>query len=138
MAIGPALRRRIIERAGNRCEYCQMPAAFDSAPFQIDHVRAQKHHGPTTADNLAWACFPCNNHKGANLAGIDPETGNIARLFNPRDDRWEEHFAWEGPRLVGKTGIGRATIDVLAINLSDRVALRQELLTEGVFSPGPS
>ena len=110
-----------------------MPAVCDSAPFQIDHVRAQKHHGPTTADNLAWACFPCNNHKAANLAGIDPETEAMARLFHPREDQWEEHFTWEGARLLGKTAVGRATVDVLGINHSDRVALRQELLAEGVF-----
>ena len=133
MAIDSALRRRVVDRAGNRCEYCRMPAAFDSAPFQIDHVRARKHHGPTTADNLAWACFPCNNHKATNLAGIDPETKTMARLFHPREDQWEEHFAWEGPRLLGKTAVGRATIDVLGINHPERVALRQELLAEGVF-----
>jgi len=138
MAIDAALRRRVIERAGNRCEYCRMPREFDSAPFQIDHVRARKHHGATTADNLAWACLPCNNHKAPNLAGIDPQTGNLARLFNPRDDRWEDHFAWVGPRLVGKTAIARATIDVLAIDLLDRVALRHELLVEGVFPPPTS
>jgi hypothetical protein len=133
MAIDPGLRRHVIERAGNRCEYCRMPAPLDCAPFQIDHVRAQKHHGPTSADNLAWACFPCNNHKATNLAGIDPETGAMTRLFNPREDEWEEHFGWEGSRLVGNTAIGRATIDVLAINHPNRVALRQELLAEGVF-----
>lgn len=138
MAIDRALRRRVIERAGNRCEYCQMPADFESAPFQIDHVRPQKHRGPTTADNLAWACFSCNNHKGPNLAGIDANTGDLARLFNPREDRWEEHFAWDGPRLVGVTAIGRATIDVLGINVPDRVALRRELIAEGVFPPAQS
>ncbi len=89
--------------------------------------------GPPTAGNLAWTCFPCNNHKGPNLAGIDANTGNMARLFSPRDDRWEEHFAWDGPHLLGMTAIGRATIDVLGINVPDRVALRQELIAEGVF-----
>lgn len=134
-AIDRGLRRRVIERAGNRCEYCRMPGDLESAPFQIDHVRPQKHHGPTTAGNLAWACFPCNNHKGPNLAGIDADTGNMARLFSPRDDRWEEHFAWDGPHLLGMTAIGRATIDVLGINVPDRIALRQELIAEGVFPP---
>lgn len=108
-----------------------MPADLDSAPFQIDHVRPQKHHGTTTADNLALACFPCNNHKGPNLAGID--TGVLVRLFNPREDQWDEHFAWEGPRLVGLTAVGRTTVDVLAINAPDRIALREGLIAEGVF-----
>jgi hypothetical protein len=29
------------ERAGGRCEYCRMPAAYDPIPFEIDHVIAR-------------------------------------------------------------------------------------------------
>jgi hypothetical protein len=53
-------------------------------------------------------------------------------LFNPRENDWNEHFEWDGPRLRGKTPIGRATIDVLAINANDRVAFRRELIQEGL------
>lgn len=136
MAVSSALRQLVRQRAGDCCEYCKIPQEFDEATFQIDHIRASKHGGPTVEENLAWACFPCNNHKGPNVAGYG-ETDEIQPLFNPRQDVWDEHFQWNGPELVGKTSNGSATIRVLAINLPDRVALRRELIEEGVFPPIP-
>src|SRR5947209_20314356 len=116
-----ALRQRVWERAADTREYCRMPQRFDVLPFQIDHIIAVKHHGPTAADNLSLSCYQDNLHKGPNLAGIDPDTGEVTRLFHPRRDRWDEHFTWDGPELIGRTAIGRTTIDVLNINLPERV-----------------
>jgi len=129
------LERLVWRRARRVCEYCQMPQEYDDLPFQIDHIIARKHGGLTTARNLSLACFLCNNHKGPNIAGRDPRTGRIVRLFHPRRHKWQEHFQWDGPRLVGRTAIGRATIAVLEINLTQRVALRQALIDEGLFPP---
>ena len=111
-----------------------MPQRFDFLPFEIDHVIAQKHHGPTAGDNLALCCSHDNRRKGPNIAGIDPDTGEVMQLFHPRRDSWGEHFQWSGPVLVGLTAIGRATIDVLAINLPERVEHRRLLLAAGVWS----
>jgi hypothetical protein len=130
-----SLVQEVWRRAGNACEYCRMPQAFYGTRHQIDHVIAEQHKGPTTLDNLALACFPCNNHKGPNLSSVDPLTGKVVRLFNPRRDRWARHFAWDGPRLLGKTARGRATIELLAINHPDYVAVREALIAEGVFPP---
>ena len=130
-----ALRQLIWDRAQDACEYCHLPQRFDILPFQIDHIIAQKHHGPTASDNLALCCYNDNSYKGPNIAGIDPETGEVTRLFHPRRDSWEEHFRWAGPVLVGRTAIGRTTIDVLAINLPERVEHRRLLLLAGVW-PG--
>jgi hypothetical protein len=102
-------------------------------PFQIDHIIARQHGGATEDNNLALACIHCNRFKGPNIAGIDSETGEIVRLFHPRRDIWEEHFAWEGPELKGRTQIGRITIAVLFINDEEVVALRKVLQEEGVF-----
>lgn len=55
----------------------------------------------------------------------------MVRLFHPRKDKWDEHFEWNGSLLMGKTNIGRVTVDVLAINRSYRVALRKSLFEEG-------
>lgn len=74
-----------------------------------------------------------SNYKGPNIAGIDPSTSEITRLFHPRQDVWDEHFQWDGPELIGLTAIGRATIDVLAINLPERVEHRRLLLAAGVW-----
>jgi hypothetical protein len=112
-----------------------MSQDFAEASHEIDHIIAEKHFGPTTLENLALACFSCNNHKGPNVAGVDPETGQVTRLFHPRQDEWHTHFEWHGPVLIGRTAIGRATVAVLAINLRHRVFHRQALMDEDVFPP---
>jgi hypothetical protein len=130
-----ALRQLVWDRAADTCEYCRLPQRFDILPFQIDHIIAVKHHGPTWADNLALCCYNDNAHKGPNIAGIDPAGGEVTRLFNPRRDDWNEHFAWNGPEFVGRTAIGRTTIDVLNINLPERVEHRRLLIQVGVLRP---
>ncbi len=112
-----------------------MPQPFDLLTFQVDHIIARKHHGTDESDNLALACFACNNHKGPNVAGIDGDSGDVVQLFHPRRDRCEEHFEWNGASLVGLTPTGRVTVDVLAINLPHRIRLREALIAEGVFPP---
>ena len=113
-----------------------MPASLDLLPFNVDHVIAKQHRGRTVAGNLAFSCSHCNAHKGPNVAGIDPETGDLVPLFNPRSDKWAEHFSWAGAELVGLTPSGRATIIVLAINLEGRLAAREALMDEGAFGEG--
>jgi hypothetical protein len=127
-----ALQDLVRRRARFRCEYCLLPEALVSTPFQIDHIIAQSHGGETTADNLAFACFHCNNFKGPNVAGVDPDTGEIVRLFHPRRDEREAHFGSDGPRFVGLTPVGRATIRTLRLNHPLRLAVRRLLLREGV------
>ncbi len=101
------LERRVRKRALGRSEYCRVPAHIPEFTFPIDHVIAQQHQGTTTYENLALSRPHCNYHKGPNIAGYDPVTGNLTRLFNPRRNRWSAHFGWAGPLLVGKTAIGR-------------------------------
>ena len=129
------LERFVRQRAQQRCEYCRIPAFLEWLHFQIDHVIAQKHGGETAADNLALACFHCNSYKGPNIAGIDPRTGRLVRLYHPRRDVWSQHFEWDGPVLVGKTPIARATIHVLWINHPRMLHLRSALLAEGESLP---
>lgn len=129
------LRDQVWERAGSICEYCLMPQEFTDVNHEVDHIIAEKHRGLTTLDNLGLACFPCNNHKGPNIAGVDPQTHLITRLYHPRLELWTDHFSWRGPVLIGLTAIGRTTIEVLAINLRHRLLHRRALIEEGVFPP---
>jgi hypothetical protein len=129
------IRQRVIDRAGGVCEYCHLPQSAYPVPFEIDHIIAKQHNGKTILSNLALACFNDNGHKGPNIAGIDPVTRKLARLFNPRRHKWHHHFRYDGPVLVGKTAIGRTTVVVLAMNDPVMVALRQELIDQGLFSP---
>jgi 5-methylcytosine-specific restriction endonuclease McrA len=112
-------------RAGNRCEYCLL-LQEDSplASLHVEHIVPRKHGGGDDPDNLALACIDCNLHKGSNLTGIDPKTGEIERLFHPRRDSWDDHFERQGNSIVGKTAIGRATVQVLSMNSDDQIALR--------------
>jgi hypothetical protein len=88
-----SLARDVRERAGHMCEYCRMPeSSYPTVPFPIDHIIARQHGGSTTLDNLALSCLHDNTHKGPNIAGIDPVSRMISRLFNPRRDRWVRHF----------------------------------------------
>jgi hypothetical protein len=109
-----------------------MPERFATLRFQQDHVISRKHAGGDDLENLAWSCAHCNAHKGSDLAGLDPESGKIQPLFNPRVDQWHEHFEWSGPVLHAKTAAARVTVALLQINRQDRVALRRELLAFGL------
>jgi hypothetical protein len=112
-----------------------MPEALSRAPFHPDHIIPVKHRGRTEKQNLAWACFHCNLAKASNLAGVDPRSAKKVFLYDPRSHKWQRHFRWDGPILVGRTPIGRATIQVLNINDPDYVEARLALIEEGVFPP---
>lgn len=120
-------RQQIWARAGGRCGYCQLAQADTSLPHEVDHIRARKHRGPTTLTNTCLACSYCNAAEGTNAAGYDPETDELVPRFNPRADAWPDHFEWDGPVLVGRTAVGRATIEVLGINRPERVGHRRLL-----------
>ena len=87
------LRQTVRERADHRCEDWCLPQ--DAEPFfvyHVEHLVARQHGGSDDNENLALACYHCNAHKGPNLSALDPENGALVRLFNPRLDKWEEHF----------------------------------------------
>lgn len=123
--ISVAIRRLVRDRADNRCEYCH--AHQDGEPFvryQIEHVMPRQHGGTDDEANLALACSHCNLHKGPNLTGVDPLTGTIERLFNPRQQLWDDHFEFVGDLVAGKTPSGRTTVRVLDMNSEVRIELR--------------
>jgi hypothetical protein len=129
------LARQVRHRAGNRCEYCRIPQSGEIIPHQVEHVIARKHGGLTTSNNLAQACISCNGHKGPNIAGIDPVTGKLSRLFHPRQDQWRRHFEMGADGLIaGKTSVGRTTVEVLCMNETVSVSLRAALIDEGAIS----
>ena len=63
--------------------------------------------------NLAWACPSCNLHKSNRVEVESPDVCEAVPLFNPRTDRWNDHFCWDGYYITGLTPIGRATVDAL-------------------------
>jgi hypothetical protein len=120
-----ATRALVRERAGHRCEYCQTHQ--DDSPLaalHIEHIRPMKHGGTDDESNLSLACIDCNLRKGPNLTGIDPLTDSLTSLFHPRQQRWDEHFRWDGIQIVGKSAVGRTTIRVLCMNSDEHLELR--------------
>ncbi len=131
--IPTSLRRMIFEQADRCCEYCLQPEIFAFCPHEIDHVIAEKHEGLTIAENLALACKLCNTFKGSDIASIDPLTGEITALYNPRTDVWSEHFRLEDSMFMPLTPKARTTVRLLQINRSDRAAERQLWIPLGLL-----
>jgi hypothetical protein len=130
-AIPAALRRQVRARAGERCEYCLLPASVAFFPHEVDHVIAAKHGGGGEMANLAFACWRCNRHKGTDLGSFDPLTGEYSFLFNPRRHQWADHFVLEHEAMIGLMPEGPTTIRLLQLNTGERVAERRRLLAAG-------
>ncbi len=133
MRIPKSIDHAVRTRAGDRCEYCLAPQSASKFRFWIDHIIASQHLGPANSENLALSCPFCNRHKGPNMVGIDPTSGLLARLFNPRTDEWEQHFLSYGVQLAGISPTGRATVVVLAMNHPTQLMIRRALVREGLW-----
>lgn len=130
------LRRVVIERARHCCEYCWTPDDAVLVSHEVDHVIAERHKGRTELGNLAYACFRCNRLKGSDLSSIDPQTGNITRLYNPRTDRWNEHFHLAADATIAAlSAIGRTMVDFLDLNDAQWRDLRAALIRQGRYAP---
>jgi hypothetical protein len=125
--ISATLRRLVYDRAKGACEYCWVPEIAVLVSHEVDHVIAEKHGGQTDGHNLALACTICNKRKGSDLASIDPITGDIVRLYQPRQDWWRDHFQFEAGEIKPLTAIGRVTVRLLQINRQERVEERRLL-----------
>ena len=124
-------RQRIVDRAGDRCEYCHLPQFAVDLTLHIEHIIAKQHGGGDEDENLALACDRCNHQKGPNLSSIDRATQTVVLLFHPRRDKWDEHFQFQAADIVGTTPTGRATVELLQMNSSHRRSLRAVLRATG-------
>ena len=132
--VSDALRLLVAERAYRVCEYCLVHEEDAYHGCEVDHVRSVKHGGLTVEDNLALACFHCNRHKGTDLGSVSVRTQTLVRFYDPRTDRWKEHFCWSEARIEPLTDIGEVTARLLEFNHPERVAFRK-LLAEAARYP---
>lgn len=131
------LRREVADRARGCCEYCRSQERFAMQAFSVEHIEPRSRNGATVADNLAFACQGCNNHKYNRTHGTDPATGETVAMFHPRGQRWQDHFVWtaDGAVVVGVSPTGRATVEMLRLNRDGLVNLRRLLYSAGLHPP---
>jgi HNH endonuclease len=116
--ISVQFQNEVRRRANYLCEYCHASEQWQYVSFTVDHVMPLSLGGGDDLENLALACFHCNRRKTNRVSVVVIETGNEIPLFNPRKDNWSGHFVWSvnGLLIIGRTLIGRATIEALALN----------------------
>lgn len=131
------LRERVEQQANYRCGYCLRTQELLGMPLTIDHIIPQAAGGMTTEENLWLACRRCNEFKGKQTHAIDPQTNESTTLFNPRRDKWTEHFAWDeaGVEIIGQTACGRATVKALQLNNIEIMVARRLWLGVGWWPP---
>ena len=127
-------RKLVYERANGCCEYCLTCEINTGQTMQVDHIDPD---GSDESDNLALACWNCNNHKRSAIDAIDPSTEQSAKLFNPREQMWIEHFRWidNNIRISGITPTGRATISRLKMNRPSIIHARKRWVDAGYHPP---
>ncbi len=124
---------RVAERAYRVCEYCLVHEDDLYHGCEVDHIISVKHGGATAEANLAFACFHCNRHKGSDLGSISRVSSKLVRFFNPRNDRWSEHFQSHDGEIEGLTEIGEVTARILEFNQPERLTLRRLLADSGRY-----
>jgi hypothetical protein len=135
--IPKALRDRVAVQARHRCGYCLTAEAIVGMPMELEHLIPESLGGSSEEENLWLACSLCNDCKNDRIAALDPITGEIVRLFDPRRQVWSEHFAWmpEGDRILGLTPTGRATVAALQLNRPTLVVARLAWVKVGWHPP---
>ena len=125
--------RLVHERARNCCEYCQTCRDTIGQAMHVEHIDP---HGDDAPENLCLACPSCNLSKATATAARDPATGATVPLFNPRTQRWQEHFMWieNARRVQGLTPTGRATVERLRMN-QDRLVVARALWVKAHCHP---
>jgi hypothetical protein len=126
----------VAERAAHRCEYCRAPEVVFNFPFEVEHITPPGAGGTDEDINKALACRSCNLHKSDRIEGFDAETQTNTRLYNPRQDRWSDHFRYEPTtaEIIGLTAIGRVTVASLQMNGAVQIAARQQWQRLGLIA----
>ena len=139
MTITTAQYDQVLGRSGGCCEYCLVAADRRTVKLHIDHIISIKLGSDDSIDNLCSACRSCNQYKGAIIAALDPLTEEPTRLYNPREQAWEEHFELMADMTIaGLTPEGRATIAVLRMNMPRRIIERYEAWARGDYPCTPA
>ena len=135
--IRKAVKEKILERAKERCEYCQSFMNISSHTFHIDHVTPISKGGDNELNNLCLSFGGCNSRKSNRTTITDAINDINVPIFNPRSHNWNEHFAWSDNflEILGLTAIGRATVIALDMNRIGLQNLRRLTILSGEHPP---
>ncbi len=61
------------------------------------------------------------------------KSGKLIRFFNPRIDKWSEHFYIKEANILSLTEIGEVTEVILGFNEKERIQERKGLIEIGRF-----
>ncbi len=131
------LDTKIRKLANNRCGYCLVPQKLLSYKLEIEHIHPKAKGGKDEIDNLWLACRQCNLNKGIKIDGLDLITFEQAKIFNPNQRKWSEHFVWDESKtkIIGKTSVGRVTVSILQLNNELQKTARKFWKMTAVFPP---
>ena len=92
--------------------------------------------GSDEFENLAYCCSGCNTYKSDIISILD-ENEEWITLFNPRTQKWDDHFTWseDYKEVVGLTPSGRVTVELLRLNRNSVQNLREVLVLVGKHPP---
>ena len=129
-----AIRHAVYSRANGCCEYCRTCEDNTGQTMEVEHIDPE---GGDILENLCLSCGNCNRSKASATSALDPETGELIALFNPRSQTWSEHFTWigKGQRVMGLTPTGRATVARLKMNRDHIVNARFRWIIAGFHPP---
>lgn len=135
--ISDTLYQSVAHDARSECGYCRAPQRALPYRLEIEHLLPSSLGGGDERDNLWLSCHKCNKLRSNRVSGTDPLTQQEVPLFNPRQNNWHEHFAWEGggQYVVGRTAIGRATVNALRLNDSYHQSARWVWILAGIYPP---
>jgi 5-methylcytosine-specific restriction endonuclease McrA len=131
------LKLIVRQRAKYCCEYCIAQEKFTPDNFSGEHIVPVSKGGTDDIENLALACQRCNNLKYIFTHSLDPGTGKIVPLYNPRTDDWHAHFRWDETftLIIGLSPTGRATVKRLELNRESLINFRTAFRILGLHPP---
>jgi len=135
--ISRKLADKIRQQAKNRCGYCLLPQNLNPTLLEIEHIQPTAKNGTDEEENLWLACRECNSHKSVKTHGFDEKTRRRVKLFNPRKQKWRNHFEFSeaATEIIGKTVCGRATVEALKINNEILFSVRKLWVEFDLFPP---
>jgi HNH endonuclease len=131
------IKTRVRNAAKDRCGYCQSLQKYVLGILEIEHIIPKASGGNDNEENLWLSCRLCNSYKGIQTRAIDPISDRPVQLFNPRTQKWSQHFTWseDGAYIIGSTPCGRTTVLALQLNNIYAVTVRQAWISVGWHPP---